>query len=120
MKPKVGDIVSITDEHLREFVGSGSDDCEVFAVFDHYEFDKPGGNWDPYGELAMAQADADDENGKKGEWYVIVSWKQDQGTTMSLASYECKVIVCGICGAEDDRQRCNEFQMTGECTVETR
>lgn len=91
MKPKEGDRIRITDEVELETWGNPEGGWSVIAVFDHYDFDQPGGNWDPFGELAMAQGDIDDEKGKKGDWYVIVEHEDDPGMTMSLASYECEV-----------------------------
>jgi hypothetical protein len=105
-KPKEGEIIRTTDPYMIN--DCGSDAFKVLAVYDSLNINEPGGNWDPWGELAVAQADIDAEKGKTGEWYVVgypvyneAAAKEDmvregdvwfwEGETWSLASYEVQV-----------------------------
>lgn len=92
MKPKEGDIVKVLDRISSLGDANGQEFWRVVAVYDHYRFDEPGGDWGDDGELAWSQKDHDEITGKTGEWYVIVENIKYPGETMSLASYECEVV----------------------------
>jgi len=93
-KPSVGDIVKLNDD-LPDLDIHPSGFLYVDQVHDDLTE-----SWDPVGELAMGQAEADEIAGKKGEWYVVGHWvlsdgsdvPGSEGETMSLGSYECEVV----------------------------
>lgn len=93
-KPQVGEIIKITSLEMQE--ACGSDAFKVEAVFDSIDISEPGGDWGIFGELAWSQCDANDELGQVGEWYVVGSpvnadGSVDDGESWSLASYEAQV-----------------------------
>jgi len=82
-KPKIGDKVRVhPDSDL--FPDFGDTELTVIAVHDSLEE-----SWDPMGEHAWSQSDADRVAGKTGEWYVIVETPHP-GESLSLGSYEVK------------------------------
>lgn len=90
-KPNVGEVIDITSLDMRETVGCH--EGKVIAVYDSLIKSEPGGNWDPWGENAMAMAEANEENGQEGEWYVMVEPTSgpELGQGFPLASYEVKL-----------------------------
>ncbi len=90
-KPNVGEIIDITSLNMRETMDCFS--AKVIAVYDSLVKSEPGGNWDPWGENAMAMQEANEENGMEGEWYVMAEpiSGMEQDTAWPLASYEVKV-----------------------------
>jgi hypothetical protein len=96
-KPSEGDVITLKDKVKSLGEETVSDFFKVIMVRDHYYMDRPGGNWDPFGECAMAQADHDTEVGETGEWYVICvpcersgDEIEDDSSTVSFGSYEVK------------------------------
>jgi hypothetical protein len=94
-KPKEGDILTVIDPavSLGEYEHTVVR-MRVIAVYDSLDINEPGGNWDPWGELAWQQMDHDEEVGKTGEWYIAAERVDEAGNTLyegemySLGSYE--------------------------------
>lgn len=91
-KPNVGDKVRITDQDLKDClaISNTSDPLTVIAVYDSLIKSEPGGNWDPWGENAMAMMEADEAHGSPGKWYVMA--EDSEGEATPLASYECELV----------------------------
>ena len=101
-KPKKGDVFTLKDKIASLGEETVSDFWKVVRVYDHYEFDKPGGDWGSDGECAWAQKDHDAEQGQKGEWYVIAGpceragdWIADDPSVCSFGSYEIGEFING-------------------------